>query len=122
MIDRLTEMLELQEQLQRRHLDGIMPYRLTGETRANYIRTSMLALEDELHEALRETAWKPWSNAPKGEINRTAYLDELVDAIHFFMNLMLVADINADEFFNAYLRKNNVNHGRIDDGYISPTG
>jgi dimeric dUTPase (all-alpha-NTP-PPase superfamily) len=122
MMDRLAEMLELQEQLQRRHLDGVTPYRLTGETRANYIRSNMLALEDELHEALRETNWKPWSKAPSGEMNRTAYLEELVDAIHFFMNLMLVADISADEFFNAYLRKNNVNHGRIDDGYVSPTG
>lgn len=122
MMDRLAEMMELQEQLQRRHLDDAAPRNLTGETRANYIRTHMLALEDELHEALRETSWKPWSKTPGGEMNRDEYLDELVDAWHFFMNLMLVADCSADEFFQRYLRKNGINHGRIDDGYSSPTG
>lgn len=121
-MDRLQEMLELQEELQRRYDNGTSPAVYTGETRANYIRIHMLALTDELHEALREVGWKPWSKTPSGKMNRDTYLDELVDAWHFFMNLLIVADCTPDEFFNRYLRKNGVNHGRIDDGYSSPTG
>lgn len=120
--DRLEEMLKLQEMLQRRHLFGVRPAALEGEERAEYLRAMVLATTDELHEALREVAWKPWSKRPVGEMNRENFRNELVDAFHFFMNLMLVANISAEEFFTAYLRKNNVNHGRIDDGYVSPTG
>jgi dimeric dUTPase (all-alpha-NTP-PPase superfamily) len=124
MMDRLEEMFLLQEALQQRHLDGGLPHQLTGETRANYIRTMVLATTDELHEALRNTQWKPWSNRDVhwSLEEQNAYVDELIDAWHFFMNLLLVAGVNADEFFNGYLRKNNINHGRIDDGYISTTG
>jgi dimeric dUTPase (all-alpha-NTP-PPase superfamily) len=120
--DRLEEMLRLQEQLQVRHLFGLKPGDLRHAERAEYIRAMILATTDELHEALREVAWKPWSKRPVGEMNRQNFVDELVDAWHFFMNLMLVGEITADEFFTAYLRKNNINHGRIDDGYVSPTG
>ena len=120
--DRLKEMIHLQTELQRRYDHGTFPWEYEGETRANYIRVNVLALEDELHEALREIGWKPWSKTPPGEMNRDAYLDELVDAWHFMMNLLIVANCNAEEFFKRYLRKNGVNHSRIDDGYASPTG
>jgi dimeric dUTPase (all-alpha-NTP-PPase superfamily) len=117
--DRLEEMLNLQAKLQLRY-HGVHPSELRYDAQKDYIRTMVLATTDELHEALRETAWKPWSSADG--INHDAFKSELVDAFHFFMNLMLVANITADEFFNEYLRKNGINHGRIDDGYISPTG
>lgn len=120
--DRLIEMIHLQAKLQTRYLDGKYPWELRGEERASYIRTHMLALEDELHEALREVGWKPWSKTPSGEMDRDDFLDEMVDAWHFFMNLLIVANCNADEFFSRYLRKNGINHDRIDGNYASPTG
>jgi dimeric dUTPase (all-alpha-NTP-PPase superfamily) len=123
MMDRLEEMMELQDKLQRRYNNGRSPRDFMGELspeRWAYVKEMVLATENELHEALRETPWKSWSQSM--HFDRDAFRDELVDAFHFFMNLLLSADITADEFFNAYLRKNNVNHGRIDDGYISTTG
>ena len=121
-MDRLEEMFRLQEALQTKYNGGERPGDMVGAARMNYVRTMVLATEDELHEALRETSWKPWSHHTLHNINREEYLDELVDAWHFFMNLLLVANITADEFFNQYLRKNQINHGREDNGYISPTG
>jgi len=121
MMDRLEEMLRMQEALQIKY-SGVAPSDLGGTARMDFIRTMVLATEDELHEALRETAWKPWSNHVIRGINRESYLAEMVDAWHFFMNLLLVANISADEFFNEYLRKNGINHDREDNGYISPTG
>jgi dimeric dUTPase (all-alpha-NTP-PPase superfamily) len=123
MMDRLEEMLKMQEVLQTKYNEfGMAPRELEGHARMDYIRTMVLATEDELHEALRETDWKPWSKHPIKMINRENYKAELVDAWHFFMNLLLVANISADEFFNEYLRKNDINHDREDNGYISPTG
>ena len=121
-MDRLEEMLKMQEALQTRYNGGERPGDMVGAARMNYVRTMMLATTDELHEALRETSWKPWSYRSVRDIKRQDYLEEMVDAWHFFMNLLLVADITADEFFNEYLRKNGINHDRESDGYVSPTG
>jgi hypothetical protein len=121
--DRLEEMLKLQDELQRRYHEGLSPCDFPQEFVVEYINLMILATTDELHEALREMPWKPWSKSQ--EITPEAmerFKDELVDAWHFFMNLVLVSGMTADEFFTRYLRKNGVNHGRIDDGYASTTG
>jgi len=119
--DRLEEMLKLQAELQERFI-GTHPRHLTKDDLKDYVRTMVLATTDELHEALREIPWKPWSAAVFTADREDQYKDELVDAFHFFMNLMLIVDMTAEELFRRYLLKNGVNHGRIDDGYTSPTG
>lgn len=121
-MDRLEEMLKLQAELQERY-NGVEPIDLEGDARKDYVRTMVLACTDELHEALREVPWKPWSkNILWDGIGTDNFKLELVDAWHFFMNLMLVSGMTADELFSEYLRKNKINHGRVDDGYVSLTG
>jgi dimeric dUTPase (all-alpha-NTP-PPase superfamily) len=56
--------------------------------RIQFIKENVLALSAELHEALDETGWKTW--ATSNHLNEEAYLGELVDLFHFFMNLILV--------------------------------
>lgn len=99
---------------------GKDPVGLEGEERSDWIRWNVLALEDELHEALAETGWKPW--ATSNHLNRAAYVSELVDAFHFFMNLMLVADCNAEEFLNKYVEKRKINIKRQEEGYDGIAG
>lgn len=120
-VDRLEEMLRLQAKLQERYT-GAHPRHLTNDDLKDYVRTMVLATTDELHEALREMPWKPWSATVFTSEKEDRYKDELVDAFHFFMNLMLVVNMSADELFTRYLRKNDVNHGRIDGDYASTTG
>lgn len=121
-MDRLEEMLKMQEQLQIKY-NGESPRRMVDRDSIEYIRVMMLALEDELHEALRETPWKPWSKRAEWTIDeQERFMDEMTDAWHFFMNLMLAVDMNAEELFKRYLRKNDINHDREDNGYISTTG
>ena len=116
-------MLKMQLELQRRYHDGKSPAELSGDERKDYIRTMVLATTDELHEALRNTPWKPWSKTSEWySTEKNDFVDELVDAWHFFMNLMLVADMSAEELFVEYCRKNGINHDRITDGYASTTG
>lgn len=123
-MDRLDEMMNAQklfQQLMDEH--GRAPAELTGDERKDYIRTHVLATTDELHEALRETTWKPWSQ--KEDLYATGriyFLREMIDAWHHFMNLLLVADVDADEFFTEYLRKMEINKQRKVNGYISTTG
>ena len=121
-MDRLEHMLKLQTELQIRYT-GDHPALLQGDAQKDYIRTMVLACTDELHEALREIPWKPWSKRTEWTNDeQDRFKDELVDAWHFMMNLMLAVDMNAEELFKRYLRKNGINHDREDNGYISPTG
>ena len=94
---------------------GQNPSELEGEERRRYVNDMVLALTDELHEALAETPWKPWSQ--KQTFNRDAYINELVDALHFLVNLFLVADVDGYEIVERYERKNRVNQQRQQEGY-----
>ena len=58
--DTLTELLSLQLRLQREHMD-VNPLTLDGADRVAYVRDMVLACTDELHEALNEVTWKPWT-------------------------------------------------------------
>lgn len=90
---------------------------MTDEDRVRYIRIMILALEDELHEALAETTgWKPWTTAPPA-IHRDRYLKELTDAFHFLINLYLVVAAIPDEVYKLYMAKNKRNFERQDEGY-----
>lgn len=121
-MDRLEHMLKLQTELQIRYT-GDHPALLQGDAQKDYIRTMVLACTDELHEALREIPWKPWSGRQfYGYEEQDKFMDEMVDVFHFYMNLMLVVGMPAEELYRRYLRKNGINHDRENNGYISPTG
>lgn len=91
---------------------GLDPRRLDGEARAEFVRWNVLALEDELHEALAEIRWKPWAVAQGAWVGRDAYVGELVDALHFLMNLLLVADVEPGEVAARYAAKRATNAAR----------
>ena len=86
-----------------------------GEAMAQEVKDNILALEDELHEALNEVGWKPW--ATSRHMNREAYLSELVDALHFLVNLYALGGGDAMDMFERYLKKNNRNRERQLEGY-----
>lgn len=113
----LTKQLELQTEKMK---DGD-PRVLAGAARQDFMRWNAFALEDEIHEAMAEVAWKPWAKADF--INRDLFIKEMVDAFHFFMNMLLAASAHmepaeiADQFFDLYMEKNAINAKRQDDGY-----
>lgn len=116
---------ELRDALNDQHALQVKSYKkdprgLEDEERAEFIRWNVLALEDELHEALAEVGWKPW--ATSRHLNREEFKGELVDALHFYMNLLLAADITAEELLEAYQVKRTKNAKRQADGYDGVTG
>jgi dimeric dUTPase (all-alpha-NTP-PPase superfamily) len=114
-------MLEMQLQLQQNHMKDGDPRFLTGNDMANFMRWNAWALEDEVHEAMAEVGWKPWASSR--HINQEAFMKEMVDAFHFFMNMLLCGSQGwtpqqiADEFTRAYIRKNHQNAQRQKEGY-----
>jgi dimeric dUTPase (all-alpha-NTP-PPase superfamily) len=111
----LQEALAAQLELQKNSFGQDPTKDLDGEQKLEWVRWNVLALEDELHELLAETGWKPW--AKSRHINRDAYISELVDAFHFMMNLMLVVDCTAEEFLEKYFEKRGINAKRQEEGY-----
>jgi dimeric dUTPase (all-alpha-NTP-PPase superfamily) len=119
MEDILAQMLNLQENLQKYMKPiGRIPAELTGDDRAEFLRWNVVALEDELHEMLGEVGWKPW--ATSRHLNGTPALKEMVDAWHFFLNILLVigAELEltnedlAQRFYHSYVGKNAINRER----------
>lgn len=64
-------------------------------------------------ECLKNKPWKV-SNVLT-DVNRMKYL--LAVSLKSFVRLCIVAGMNADELFSYYMRKNKVNHWRIDTKY-----
>lgn len=112
--DLLTLIFERQLELQRKSF-GIDPINLNAQERADYVRAMALALHVELDEALLEVSWKPWASGVW--FNRDAYLMELIDSLHFLINLALVATDDPEEFAAAYFAKADINAARQRNGY-----
>jgi dimeric dUTPase (all-alpha-NTP-PPase superfamily) len=115
----LQIILDRQRDLQKKHY-GVDVATLSEEDRAQYIRDMSLALTDELHEALNEVGWKPW--ATSRHVNRQAYLGELIDVLHFWCNLVLVANTNEQELIDMYFAKADKNAKRQMAGYDGVKG
>lgn len=114
-MDKLEEIFKLQTEFQESlgfyFDDGSM----SSPERVEYIRDMVLASLDELHEALHEVSWKPWANSLF--INRDALAGELVDVLHFFVNLCLVIGLSPSELHARYTAKREINLNRQAAGY-----
>lgn len=115
----LDEIFERQLELQTKSF-GVNPIELEDAEMAAYVQSMSLALTDEIHEALNEVGWKPW--ATSRHINREAYVGELVDALHFLVNLFLLVGADADEVYDRYVEKSQRNKKRQEDGYDGVSG
>jgi dimeric dUTPase (all-alpha-NTP-PPase superfamily) len=98
---------------------------MTLEERAEFMRNHRGYLADELAEALYEMPyyklWKDYSNMTEEEI-AVAWQKvrmELIDCLHFFVNLLLCAGMTPGEVHAMYMAKNKENHRRQDTGYTA---
>jgi len=119
--DKLSEIFYHQLELQSRL--GI--YKKIGDDdsmKQQYINQMILALHEEAVEIMRETAYKNPDYMPFGwkkgqKFNNEKFKEEIIDIIHFVMNLCIIAKMNPDEIHERYLNKNKENHQRQEDGY-----
>lgn len=107
-MDKLDEIFQKQLEFQKRV--GNIPYK-----DVQFIKDMTLAAMDELMESLREIPWKPWKK--QQEFNMASFKEELIDLLHFFVNLCLAAGMDSNEVHELYLLKNKVNNQRQDEGY-----
>ena len=51
------------------------------------------------------------------EFDREGYVEELCDALHYFFEIAILSGVSADELYDAYVKKGNVNFDRVEKGY-----
>lgn len=117
----LQEMLSAQDLLQRETY-GNSPRELLHHNdgghapeAVEFISWNVQAAVDELHELLGETGWKPW--ATSRHVNIEAARGELIDVMHFVMNLAHVLEMDAEMIHERYMAKRTKNIARQTDGY-----
>jgi dimeric dUTPase (all-alpha-NTP-PPase superfamily) len=90
--------------------EGIGPNTDTNQWLRNYLK----ALQDEGRELDDELLWKWWS---KDTLDMQNIRVEIVDQLHFWLSLAMVAGMDADKVHDLYMQKNKVNIERQNSGY-----
>ena len=124
-MNKRTTELEYMFKMQKAFQDRVdQRYKSTDlKERAAFLRDHFVFCNQEMQEMLYEIPffkhWKDYSKMTDEEIEE-AYdkaKEELIDAWHFFINIMLGLGMTAEELFTRYLDKHKENIRRQDEGY-----
>ncbi len=119
--NKLEDLFDMQNKLQRAYGNDIANFDPITQ-RPQFIKDMVLALTDELHELLNRIPWKPWKVyktgdfLPEGDELKEIKM-EIVDILHFFINICSAFNMPAQELYDYYISKNKENLDRIDRGY-----
>ena len=69
----------------------------------------------ELSEAMQELKGKPWK-ANYASTDKEAFINEMGDAFHFFVELCITAGMTDEDLHRAYFRMHQKNNDRIQGG------
>ena len=112
-MDKMDEIFELQEKLNSRI--GVNMNEMNDDDRSKWILNYIRAMQQELAELTDSVPWKWW--AKYQEFDKQNAKVEIVDLFHFLISLAQVMGMTAEDVYDAYLKKNKVNHIRQDSGY-----
>ena len=122
--DRLDHIFQLQEQLMQRYKSlgttnmPDWPVDITAKKNQQACREAGLKSVEELFEALGQLKnWKPHRKTSVTEFDRSAFLEEIVDSLHYMFELLIFIGVDSQELVDAYIAKNAKNHKRLDEGY-----
>lgn len=116
------DMLEdiMQTQLAAQEFRGFK-FPMPGPEKAAYIKTQTLHCIDELCEMLHEIkGYKEWKvydydNVHTNVTSNVKAKEELVDALHFFLNIAIALGMTPADLYRGYTAKSRINYTRLDD-------
>ncbi|MDA9764838.1 MAG: dUTPase [Opitutales bacterium] len=112
-MDKLDEIFSLQDQLNKRI--GVNTDGMSEEEQTKWVLNYTRAMQQELAELIDSVPWKWW--AKYQEFDKQNAKVEVVDLFHFLISLGQVLGMTPDDVYQAYIKKNEVNHKRQDSGY-----
>lgn len=111
--DRLQELFRMQKALNERI--GVRPEHMSQEEKIHWILNFCRAMSQEIAELTDSVPWKWWAKYQRFDEQNARV--EVVDLLHFLISLAQVLGMTADDLFNAYVKKNQVNFERQETGY-----
>jgi dimeric dUTPase (all-alpha-NTP-PPase superfamily) len=112
-MDKLEEIFQMQDALNRRIGVNLPP--ASDEEKAKWILNYTRAMQQETAELIDSVPWKWWAKYQKFDEQNAKV--EVVDLFHFLVSLAQTLGMTADDVYQAYLKKNAVNHARQESGY-----
>ncbi|MBI2924435.1 MAG: dUTP diphosphatase [Verrucomicrobia bacterium] len=111
--DQLRELFRMQKALNERI--GVQTDRMSDEEKTKWVLNYCRAMSQEIAELTDSVPWKWWARYQKFDEQNARV--EVVDLFHFLISLAQVLGLSADDVFNAYVKKNQVNFQRQETGY-----
>ena len=111
--DQLRELFRMQNALNKRI--GVNTESMTEEEKTKWILNYCRAMSQEMAELTDSVPWKWWAKYQKFDEQNAKV--EVVDLFHFLVSLAQTLGMTADDVYQAYLKKNAVNHARQETGY-----
>ena len=112
-MDKLENIFDLQEQLNRRI--GVRMDEMNDEDQAKWILNYVRAMQQELAELTDSVPWKWWAKYQEFDDQNAKV--EIIDLFHFLISLAQVMGMTPEDVYQAYVKKNKVNHDRQESGY-----
>ncbi len=114
-MDKLEEIFRLQNALNERI--GVRLNDLSEEEKTKWVLNYSRAMQQEMAELIDSVPWKWWAKYQQFDEQNAKV--EVVDLFHFLVSLAQVLGMTPDDVYQAYLKKNEVNHKRQESGYAS---
>jgi hypothetical protein len=115
MFEQQTEFMQL---LQQKRTFPQFPLDLTKKDSQQYIKDYLTDAAGEVFEAIRELKNCKTHRATKiDDLNKGMFLEEICDALHYLLEVAILAGFTHDELFEAFIKKGRKNYRRIMRGY-----
>jgi dimeric dUTPase (all-alpha-NTP-PPase superfamily) len=111
--DQFRELFRMQKALNERI--GVRTEGMNQEEQTRWLLNYCRAMSQEIAELTDSVPWKWWAKYQKFDEQNARV--EVVDLFHFLISLAQVLGMSADDVFNAYIQKNEVNFKRQETGY-----
>ena len=112
--DQLRELFRMQKALNERI--GVSTNEFNDKQKTEWVLNYCRAMSQELAELTDSVPWKWWAKYQKLDEQNARV--EVVDLFHFLISLAQTLGMSADDVFEAYVKKNEVNFKRQESGYI----
>jgi dimeric dUTPase (all-alpha-NTP-PPase superfamily) len=111
--DQLRELFRMQKALNERI--GVKTDAMDEPEKIKWLLNYSRAMTQELAELTDSVPWKWWAKYQTFDQQNARV--EIVDLFHFLISSAQVLGMTADDVFNAYVKKNEVNFKRQESGY-----
>ena len=112
-MDKLEKIFEMQDELNQRI--GVNTEGLSEEEKTKWVLNYTRAMQQEMSELIDSVPWKWWAKYQEFDAQNAKV--EIIDLFHFLISLAQVMGMTPEDVYQAYVKKNKVNHDRQESGY-----